>query len=327
MIRGAGQLVSAGKLFQLAACAANDSKYFSVERNFENSPGVSKFSNEKHLVGAGCDADRIGSANHRGEALAAWGVSVNRMSSGGRWHVDGEHTQNFSIRIEHLDTPIGAIADVEVVVAVRHNSMREAELSRRSSLFAPGLHPIAILVEFRDARVDISVRNVDVAVGVPRYVGGLAEHSVYRRKRRVGVLRGFGPLIGRFRPASEDPYYPACLIELDNHVGALVDGPDIVVLVDSYGVGLGPGVEAFPDFAYELAFGTEFEQLRRRAAIGRTVGAVRTREHEDVALGINGHARNLAKIHARRQRGKIRNGIELNFGHILLSVRRQSEQH
>jgi len=55
-------------------------------------------------------------------------------------------------------------------------------------------------------------------------------------------------------------------------------------------------VEAFPDFAYELAFGTEFEQLRRRAAIGRTVGAVRTREHEDVALGINGHAETSPKF-------------------------------
>src|SRR5882757_841689 len=160
MIRGAGQLVSAGKLFQLAAGAANDSEHFSVERNFENSPRESKFSNEKHLVGAGCNADRIGSATHCGEALAAWSVSVNRMSSGGRWHVDGEHTQKCSFRIEHLDTPIGAIADVEVVVAIRHDRVREAELPLRSSLFAPGLHPIAILVEFRDARIDISVSNV-----------------------------------------------------------------------------------------------------------------------------------------------------------------------
>ena len=198
--------------------------------------------------------------------------------------------------------------------------MRESELPLRNSLFAPGLHPIAILVEFRDARIDVSVRDVDVAVGIPSHISGLAKHSVYRRERRIGVLPRFGSLVGRFRPASEDPDYPARWIELDNHVGALVDGPDVVVLVDAHGVGLGPGVEAFPDFAYELAFGTEFEQLRRRAAIGRTVGAVRTREHEDVALGINGHARNLAKIHARRQRGKIRNGFELNFRHILLGV-------
>ncbi len=125
VIRGAGQLVSAGKLFQLAAGAANDPEHFSVEGNFKNSPGESKFSNEEHLVGAGCNADRIGSATHCGEALAAWGVSVNRMSSGGRWHVDGEHTQKFSIGIEHLNAPVSAIADVEVVVAIRHDSMRE----------------------------------------------------------------------------------------------------------------------------------------------------------------------------------------------------------
>jgi hypothetical protein len=85
---------------------------------------------------------------------------------------------------------------------------------------------------------------------------------------------------------------------------------------------IGPGVEALADFAQEFAFGTELEQLRCRGAIRRAAGAVRAREHEDVALGINGHARHLAEIHPRRKRGKIRNGIERNFRHVLLSEQR-----
>ena len=66
-------------------------------------------------------------------------------------------------------------------------------------------------------------------------------------------------------------------------------------------VGFGPGVEALADFAQELALGTELEQLRRRGAIGRTAGAVGAREHEDVALGIDGDARDFAEIHPRRK--------------------------
>ena len=57
VIRGAGELVRAGKLLQLATGTANDSEHLTVERNFEDSSWISKLSNEKHLVGAGRDAD------------------------------------------------------------------------------------------------------------------------------------------------------------------------------------------------------------------------------------------------------------------------------
>ena len=137
----------------------------------------------------------------------------------------------------------------------------------------------------------------------------------------------FGSLVGRLCPASEDPDHAPRLVELDNHVGAFVDGPDVVVFVDAHGVGFGPGVEALANFAQELAFGTELEQLCRRGAIGRTAGAVGAREHENVALGINGHTWNLAEIHPERELEEVRNGIEGNFRHALLSVRERSEQH
>src|ERR1035441_2418594 len=130
---------------------------------------------------------------------------------------------------------------------------------------------------------------------------------------RIGMPPRFGSLVGRLCPASEDPDHAPRLVELDNHVGAFVDGPDVVVFVDAHGVGFGPGVEALANFAQELAFGTELEQLCRRGAIGRTAGAVGAREHENVALGINGHTWNLAEIHPERELEEVRNGIEGNF--------------
>ena len=86
-------------------------------------------------------------------------------------------------------------------------------------------------------------------------------------------------------------------------------------------------VEALADLPQELAFGTELEQLRRGRRIRRTVGAVRSREHEDVALGIDGHARDLAEIHPGRKLEEVRNGIERNLGHALLSERWSGQQH
>src|SRR5580693_7811143 len=90
---------------------------------------------------------------------------------------------------------------------------------------------------------------------------------------------------GGSRAAPKNHHNPARLVELDNHVGAFVDGPDVVVLVDAHAVGFGPGVKALANFTQELALGTELEQLRRRGTIGRAAGAVRACEHIDVAPG------------------------------------------
>ena len=115
------------------------------------------------------------------------------------------------------------------------------------------------------------------------------------------MLPRFGSLVGRFLPAPEHPNYATRLIKFDNHVGAFVDGPDVVVLVDAYAVGFGPGIQSFPDLAKELAFGTKLQQLRRRRTVGRSIGAVGSRKDEDVPFGIYSYARDLAEIHARRK--------------------------
>jgi hypothetical protein len=86
----------------------------------------------------------------------------------------------------------------------------------------------------------------------------------------------------------------------------------------SHAVGEGPGVEALADLADEIALGGEFEELGCGRRIGRTAGAVRAREHEDVALGVHGHSGHLAKIHAVRQLREIRHGIEGDLRNALL---------
>src|SRR5260370_2528554 len=59
MFRGTGKLMRAGKLAELAAGTANNSENFSFERNFKDSPRKSSLSDEKNLVGARCNADRL----------------------------------------------------------------------------------------------------------------------------------------------------------------------------------------------------------------------------------------------------------------------------
>ena len=61
VFRGAGQLVGAGEVLEPASGAADDPKHFPIERKLKDPPGEGGFPDEQHLVGAGRDADRIGS--------------------------------------------------------------------------------------------------------------------------------------------------------------------------------------------------------------------------------------------------------------------------
>ncbi len=49
---------------------------------------------------------------------------------GWRRHVDGELPQEPALGVEHLDAPVGAIADVDAIVAVDRNRVRRVELPR-----------------------------------------------------------------------------------------------------------------------------------------------------------------------------------------------------
>ena len=70
VLRGAGQRVGAGELFELASGAADDPEHFPVERHLEDPPGVGGFADEHHLVRGGRDAQRIRGSDDGGERAA-----------------------------------------------------------------------------------------------------------------------------------------------------------------------------------------------------------------------------------------------------------------
>ena len=92
------------------------------------------------------------------------------------------------------------------------------------------------------------------------------------RQRRLRTLQRSGVLVGRFLLAAEHHDDAALGIELDHHVRALVDDPDVVLLVDAHGVGERPGVQVLADLADELACRVELQQLRRGRGVGGPAG-------------------------------------------------------
>ena len=97
------------------------------------------------------------------------------------------------------------------------------------------------------------------------------------------MLPRLGVFVRGFLLAPEYHHHAALRVELDDHVRALVDGPDVVVLVDADVVRERPRVQVLADLADELAVRPELEQLRRGGAVGRS-GRVAAIEDEDVLL-------------------------------------------
>ena len=178
---------------------------------------------------------------------------------------------------------------------------------------AARLHPVAVLVELRDARVDVAVADVDVALRVPRHVGRLAEPTVLRRSRRRHVFPRLGA-VGRLLAAAEDPLDATRSIEADDHVRALVDRPDVVVPVDAHGVGERPPVEVLADLANELAGWRELQELRRHRAEGGPGGAARPGKHEDPSLRVDRDARHFTEVDIVRQLQEVGHRLELDDG-------------
>src|SRR5882762_11640583 len=80
--------------------------------------------------------------------------------------------------VEHLDTAVIAVADIDIALRVGRDGVHEIELARPLAFLAPGFHPVAVLVEFGNARVHIAVADVAVSGGVPGHVRRLTETPV-----------------------------------------------------------------------------------------------------------------------------------------------------
>src|SRR5437764_2547577 len=141
----------AGKLAEIPPGAADNAENFAVQRHFENPPGIGRLADEQYLVGRRRDAERIGRADHLGQSRTRWCRAIDRLAGGVRRHVYSKHAEEFAVGIEYLDAPVRAITNIDVVVAINRDGMREIELPRPRSLGPPGLHPIAMAVIFRHA--------------------------------------------------------------------------------------------------------------------------------------------------------------------------------
>src|ERR1700720_67603 len=109
------------------------------------------------------------------------------------------------------------------------------------------------------------------------------------------MFQGLSAFVGGFHLASEYHCDLALRIEPDDHVRALVRGPNVIVLVDSDRVREGPRVKIVSNLMNEFSVGSKLQQLRGARGIGGARG-IATREDEDMPLGIYRHAGNFAEI-------------------------------
>src|SRR5262249_38511964 len=144
-----------------------------------------------------------------------------------------DHFLKITVMVEHLDAAIPAVCDVNVAFRIGGDTVRRVELTGLCApRIAPRFYPVPILVELRNARVDVAVADKNVALWIPCHVCRLAELSVDGGSRGIDACPR-SAFIRRFLLTSEYHRHAAFGIELDDHVGAFVDGPDIVFSVDS----------------------------------------------------------------------------------------------
>ena len=147
-----------------------------------------------------------------------------------------------------------------------------------------------------------------------------------QRLLRIALV-GFGFKIGRLRLPPEHHHHAALRVEFDDHVGALVGGPDVVVLIDAHRMGERPGIEILADLADELAVGTELQDLRGGVAERQAGARAAARVDEDVALGVDGDAGNFTEIHVVRQLQQIGHRIKGNGRRCFLGERHGGGAH
>src|SRR5262249_42501417 len=136
---------------------------------------------KQHLVWSRRDTDRVGRPDYLLEALSRRGGAIDGPRSGIGRYIDREHAFEIAIGVEDLDAPIRPVTNIDVVREIDRDRVRDYELACTLPLRSPRLHPVAVLIDFGDPRVDVPVSNVSVALRVPGDIGGLTEKAIDRR--------------------------------------------------------------------------------------------------------------------------------------------------
>jgi hypothetical protein len=116
-------------------------------------------------------------------------------------------------------------------------------------------------------------------------------------------------------------------IEFDDHVGHLVDDPDIVLRIHAHLIGEHEAVAVLADLADESSVAIELEQLR--AAMGeiarsseRNEGMAGARVDENVAARIGGDAAHFTEVNVIGRLQKIDISVEGDFRRGILGYGR-----
>ena len=269
-------------------------------------------------VAARRNAERVGRAiaGHVAEVsrrAAVHGLGARRDRCG-----HAKHAQEVAVCVKHLNASVGAIADIDVVVPVDRDAVRRAQLAGARAGLTPRHHPVAVHVVFGDARVYVSVADVDVAAGVEGQVRWLPKSPVLWGQRRILTLDRARALGARLRFAAEHPDDAAFGVHAHDHVRALVHRPDVVVGIDPEPVRERPRVEPSAVLTDEVARWAELEQLGGVNAVSRTAPCgIRAAVYENVTLRVDGHGRHLAEVHSVRKPEEVRYGLRGNLGSVL----------
>ena len=136
--------MGAGKLLELAPGAADHAEHFAVQRHLEDPPRICASPTNITWFGPGVMQMELGApmTSARRSPVGVLPLTARVPGSGGTSIVN--MPQEFAVGIEYLDAPIRTVADVDVVVAVDRDRVRQAELAGTGSFVAPRLHPVAV---------------------------------------------------------------------------------------------------------------------------------------------------------------------------------------
>src|SRR6266851_5605217 len=260
------------KLFQLLARFPEHAENLALERELVN-PARKTIRAIQNLVRRRRDANRPGCPRRHRLIPDDWHLRflANRWASIAiDWHINDDLAQDFSLAVEHLNAAVATIRNVHSALRINRDAMWSIELPGFTARLTPGLNPVALFVDFCDARIDVAVADVGVARRIPCHVGNLSEHSIHWRQRRLGMFQRLRALVRGFLLAAKNHNHAALGVELDDHVRAFVGDPDVVILVDFYRVRERPGVKIVANLSYEFPVPAKLQELRGACPIGRT---------------------------------------------------------
>src|SRR5947209_16991370 len=108
--------------------------------------------------------------------------------------------------------------------------MGQIELKLSGAFRSDGCDELPVFVVLHDARVAVTIGHEDVARRTPRDIGGAIE--CIRSGTCAGTRRWeSNSRIGRFGAAPQQHHNLPLRAELDNHIAAFIDSPDVVLWI------------------------------------------------------------------------------------------------